>query len=334
VSGRSGSVSVPVLILLVTLSLLGGGLVLLSQGLTGLLARSRERLTGRNELLSAAEQATAAFCSGKAYGPDSPLDPVFAEVRGTGGFDVVLEDISSFIGINWARKGLLEETGLLLEGARSADALQQHREDTGLHMDIQQSYGRFFRAGVRLDEVFTAYSGFNINVADEFALRKLYAVRTGDAAKAELFHVKVHNYRLQTEEKEWIQPERLEVFLGTDFEVLFPVVTAVPPINVNFAPSAVLEAVLAACGVSDAEQKIRSLEQARDSRPLNTKALEFIMGDDYQETPVGQYLGATTWFWRLQVSGAAGRLVWILARLPDEQTELVRLRLIEERYSP
>jgi hypothetical protein len=216
-------------------------------------------------------------------------------------------------------------------------------------MDIQESYGEFFRAGVRLEKTFTAYSAFNINIADEFALRKLHTIRTGDTVAAELFHLKVQNYRLQTKEEQWLAPEQLQDFLGTDYESLFPVVNAEPPINVNFAPSGVLEAVLAACGVESAEEKLSALQQSRQSRPLNSKAIEFIMGEDYQKTPVGQYLGSTTWFWRLEVSKGDDRVVWILARLPGSGEDLlgsgqsgagisdagepVRLKLVEERFS-
>jgi hypothetical protein len=100
--------------------------------------------------------------------------------------------------------------------------------------------------------------------------------------------------------------------------------------------------VLIVSGIEQPDETVDSLRQSRDTRPLSREALEFILGDAYKESPIGQYLGQTTWFWRLRVSKDSGTLTWILARIPlsaaaevtvNDSLGQTALRLVEESYS-
>jgi hypothetical protein len=261
------------------------------------------------------------------------MDPIFAEIEATEGYEIALEDISSSIGLNWVRKNVLEASGLLRDPETSAQELQQLREDTGFHLDIQTKYAGFFGEDVFLERYFTPYGYFNINVSDEFALRKLFYIRTGDEVAAEMFHLRIQASRLKRQEGEWIDAGELSDLLGIEYPRLFPLINAEPCINANFAEAEVLTILLAACQVKNPENKLDSILQSRLSRPLNPEAIEFIMGEDYEGTAIGQYLGSVTWFWRLRVSAPQGELIWILLRLPPGFSGPdVSLRIIEERY--
>ncbi len=337
---ESGSASIAILILLTVLSLLAMGVPLLVQSFTRYTVKSREEFDIKRQLIEKADEVVDLLLARDPDEVDSRFDSVFLTIKDAEGFTVTLDDVSSYLGLNWARKKLIAASDLLLDSESSAQELQQHREDTGLYLDLEEGYGSFFKDYVVLEEHFTPYSYFNINVCDEFVLRKLFEIRTGDKVKAELFHLKIHNYRLQTEEKSFVQPDELYDFLGLDYEAIYPVVNAEPVINVNFAPPSVLRAVMVASGIEQPEETVDSLLRSRDTRPLNREALEFILGEAFHETPVGQYLGHRTWFWRLRISINASALTWILARVPQSggagkigAFDDIALRLVEEGYN-
>ena len=337
---ESGSTSIAVLILLTVLSLLAMGVPLLVHSFTRYATKSREEFDIKRQLIEKADEVVELLLARDPDEVDSRFDSVFLSIKDAENFTVGLDDVSSYLGLNWARKGLIAASGLLLDSESSAQELQQHREDTGLYLDLEEGYGSFFKDHVVLADHFTPYSYFNLNVCDEFILRKLFEIRTGDKVNAELFHLKIHNYRLQTEEKSFVQPDDLYDFLGLFYEALYPVVNAEPVINVNFAPPSVLRAVMIASGIEQPEETVDSLLQSRDTRPLTREVLEFIMGEAFHETPVGQYLGHRTWFWRLRISINASALTWILARVPQSggagetgAFDDIVLRLVEESYN-
>jgi hypothetical protein len=335
---QSGSTSIPILIVLIAFSLLAVGMLFLIQGFSRYTLRSRETFRAKRELIEKAEEIVALLFPRDPDEADSPHDPIFSAVEKMQDIEVTLEDVSSYLGLNWARKGLLTASDLLRDSEASARELQQHREDTGLYLDLEEGYSSFFKEDVVLEEHFTAYSYFNINVCDEFVLRKLFEIRTGDKVKSEIFRLKIHNHRLKTKEKSFIQPDELSGFLGLDSDIVYPVVNAEPVINVNFAPRSVLLTVLIASGIEKADETVSSILQSREDRPLDLEALEFILGKALKETPVGQYLGYRTWFWRLRVSLGGNELTWIIARVPPDSgtggaSDDCTMRLVEESYS-
>ncbi len=330
------------LIFLSVISLLALGLPLIIQSFTHYAVESRKEFALKRELIEKADEIVDLLLARDPEEVDSRFDSIFLKIADDEAFEIKLDDVSSYLGLNWSRKSILVASDLLLDSESSAQELQQHREDTGLYLDLEEGYRSFFRDDIVLEEHFTPYSYFNINVSDEFVLRKLYEIRTGDKIKAELFHTKVQNYRIQTKEERFIQPEELFDFLGPDYEVLYPVVNAEPVINVNFAPPSVLRAILIVSGIEQPDETVESLQQSRDTRPLSREALEFILGDAFEKSPVGQYLGHRTWFWRLHVLKDSGTLTWILARIPPPAaadgtaagvSDKTALRLVEETYS-
>ena len=341
-----GSASITVLMFLLALSLLASGVAFVAVTSSDYFRRSKRRSELKGDLVRKAEEVVELLVDRSIDPVDSPLNLLFTEIEVLGGeqFTISLKDVGSYLGLNWIRKPVLKATGLLLDRESSAEELQQFREDTGLHMNIGGAYGRFFQEGAAIANNFTAYSYFNINLADEFVLRKLYALRTGDDPGAEAFHSKIHAYRLETEDKKLLEPDDLPAFLDTVYERLFPLINALPVINVNFAPESVLLTVLKVCDVADPGDKVISVVASRQSRALNREAVQFIMGDDYEETQVRQYLGSRTWFWRLEIRSGRSILSWVLARIPSgvdrEQPGLLQMdayrdsfRLIEESYS-
>ena len=333
---QNGSVSAAALVLLVILSAFSAASVALLRALQSYERRSEERSAGREELRRIAEETIKRMTQDPTPLSDSPLDPVWAWIGmpREDGVTVELEDISSALNPNWIQKNILAKTGLgdLLFPGRSPDELQQRREDEGFFTDILRAYGDLFREGA-LEAYFSGYGYANVNTTDEFALRKLYLLRTGDAVGSEEFHARIQEALVA---RRIVGSEELQSFLGEAYAKLYPVVNAEPILNVHFADPLVLGELLAYpdWGVRDPQEALGTLISTRQGAELTAQELRRIIGEAH-DSRIHQYLGVRSWFWKVTVSRGAERLEIVLARLPPEaEEESPRLLVVEERHSP
>jgi hypothetical protein len=190
-----GAASALVLGVLTALSALFVAAAVFVEAGTAALTRARGRDAEQRQLTELASAVVALLLDDPTPDADSPFDPVWSGAlppdgggasviplpQTPAGYSVELEDLSSRLGVNWARKELLADLGVLLPG--SADAVQQFREDTGLHLDFG-AY-RPFVGTADPAALLTTYGWFNVNICDEFALRKVALARTSDLALAE-----------------------------------------------------------------------------------------------------------------------------------------------------
>ena len=123
--GERGSSSVLVLAFILVLSLLGAGIVAYLQTFSKYIRRSIDRSDRRNLLIEKAEDVVDLLIARGGDDADSPLSPVFGAVEQleAGGFAIRLTDVSSFLGLNWIRKTVLEQSGLLEPIHQLSDAV-------------------------------------------------------------------------------------------------------------------------------------------------------------------------------------------------------------------
>lgn len=323
---QEGSASVLVLSVLLFLSALFLGAVTFVELAAHGLARSQRQDQEVQGLRKAAGEAVEALLADPTPFADAPTDPVWswlARARDDG-LTIHLEDVSSRLGPNWIRKELLQDLGVL-EPGRTAQEVQQFREDTGLHRNLRPDYEPFIETQA-LTRMFTPYGWFNINLTDEFMLRKLHWQRSGDLQAAESFHIMVQQVRMQ---KRLLNPEALPEFLGEEnYRLLFPVVNAEPAMNVHFVPEQVLEGLFR--HYEQPRERMALLLSSRRAAELTESDLRELLGDRTgQASPLRPFLGLKTWFWRISVEGREQRLAWIVARLPREDG-LPEFRRLEE----
>ena len=323
-----GSASAVVLILILFLSALFLTASLSLELSLRQLRRSEERDARRRRLVAEAQRTLRILLEDPTPLVDCPQDPVWGARPQESGCTVELEDLSSRLGLNWVRKELLESLGALKPGS-SAQELQQFREDTGIHLNLEPAFSEFFSAE-DLNALFTAYAYFNVNIGDELALRKLHFVRGGDLAAAEEFHAAIQRLRI---EKKIVEPAEMERRIGTgNYRLLYPVMNAEPAMNLHFVPAAILRGLFRHFRVP--VEKAESILAARSSTEFTASDLEELFGKEvYEQTPLRHYLGVRTWFWQVQVRCGEDSLRWVIARLPGTD-EPARLRLLEERFSP
>jgi hypothetical protein len=331
---QKGSISMAALAVLVLMASVAAGGALVLQAALSYGRRSSEKEAGRVELEREVERVVRALAADQTPEADSLQDPVWDAVGApqAAGVQVGLEDVSSRLNPNWVQKAAFEKTRLgdiLLAGSVAAE-LQQRREDEGFSLDIASRYEDLIREEA-LPEYFSAYGYANINVTDEFALRKLYVMRTGNEAGSEAFHDRIQRLLM---EKKVLKPAELRDFLGVDYEALYPVVNAEPIMNVHFVPPVILAQLLAYpdWGVPHPEQTAQLLEGRRDGSELTPQELHTIIGTA-ENNRIYQYLGTVTWFWRIVASRGTACLESIVARLPSEADDAPRFLIVEERYS-
>jgi hypothetical protein len=273
----------------------------------------------------------------------------FCEIEGA---KIGLEDVSSRLNPNWMMRTLFTRTKMhnLFSYGKTADELQQFRQKQGISVDIASHYRDFF-SPENLEKYFSGYGYFNINVTDEFILATVYRERTGKTeGEAEGFRLLVHNRRLEKEPLKRIIPAgRLREFLRDDYEALYPIINAEPLFNVNFVPEDILREIITYPYTDQGDNKHINpaaadlILQMREQRELTEKDLENTIKPRYKNARIGQFLGARTWFWKITIAGDHAALVWIVARIPDDQAQSVIIQnqgvqdvyftLIDERFS-
>ncbi len=331
----AGSISMSALAILVFMAAVAAGGALVLRASLSYGRRSRDREEARSALEKEAERVMEALTADDTPEADCPSDAVWDAVKvpQTEGVEIALEDVSSRINPNWAQKAVFQKTHLgniLLSTDPDADALQQRREDKGFSLDVKAHYGDLIKEEA-LSKYFSAYGYANLNVTDEFALRKLWAVRMGTETGAEAFHGRVQQLLAA---KKVLKPSEVRTFLAGEYDKLFPVMNAEPVFNVHF-----IEPLLLTEFLSYPDWKIKHPAQtaelilgSRDSSELTGPELRKIIGAE-ENNRIYQYLGPTTWFWKITVTRGNARLEWIVARLPAEDEGAPRFLLTEERFS-
>ncbi len=270
-----GSISAVILGLLLFISVLFlSGSVFIEIALKEL-KKSEERDIEKELLLNTADQIVQLLLDDPTPFADALQDPVWDDMQSIEHKAikaVSLKDVSSLIGINWVRKELLEKLGVLDFG-KTPQELQQFREDSGIHLNIETAFHDFLEEE-NIEEFFTAYNYFNINISDEFVLRKLYFIRTGNMEEAEVFHTKIQNIRI---EKKQLEPQDLESFLsGLNYDILFPVLNAEPVMNIHFVHEKILEDLFSYYEVP--AEKADSIINLRESSEWTVDDLKAMIG--------------------------------------------------------
>jgi hypothetical protein len=320
--------------LLVLMAAIAAGLALVLQAALSYNRRSEEKDALRLPLEREAERVINTLCGDPTPEADCPLDPVWTAiaVSEVEGLEISIEDVSSRLNPNWAQKVVFEKThlGELFQTGRTADELQQRREDDGFSIDLASEYGDLIKEEA-FPKYFSAYGYANINVTDEFALQKLFVLRTGNEPASEAFHSRVQQLLM---EKKILKPEEVRAFLGADYAALFPVMNAEPVFNVHYIEPLLLTELLANPDwkIPHPEAAAQAILAARDGTELTGQELRKIIGAA-ENNRIYQYLGTITWFWKIVVTRDSARLELIVARLPAEGDGAAQFLITEEKFS-
>jgi hypothetical protein len=345
---ENGSTTILIFGVLLFLSVLFLGAYALLQYTVKEVYRSEKDEKVKKLLREEAERVIALLLDDPTPRADSLKDPVWELIETPIHEDVsiTLNDLSSYYGINWIRKEILNH-GVLLKFGKTTNEFQQYRWESGLQLKMEPIYTEFFTSDM-LTSYFTPYNYFNINISDEFVLENVFLIRTGNEIEAKQFRQKVQETWKKSKpgKPNMIESEKLSNFLGEEYDVLFPIINAEPVINIHFAPEDILYQLFSYKYHDIPKSTAEFFINNRDNMEWSIEELNVIIGAKYQKTFLHHYIGATTWFWEINItksdeenaseaSEASKHLRWIIARIPGEKKgdERVEFRLIEEEFS-
>ncbi len=270
---------------------------------------------------------------------DSPTDPVWGHIEKINDSDenltIRLEDISSRFNINFIRTKMLEESPFfkdLMINGKNTQNLKDDRYKYGFISDIHSrfdedhlGYEDFFETE-DLDKYFTTYGYANLNVTYEKSLEKIFETRVPDRGTGS-FMSDITNLI-----KSGIMADnsRMKKILGTEYEDLYPLINVEPIINVNFAEEEILKAIIyypyGEEQLKDRASIYNYLINERANSELNNEQIKnYIKGkldeDDVKykyKIRILQYLGSTTWFWKITAVSDNRTLSAIICRIPLE----------------
>jgi hypothetical protein len=309
---------------------IGAGYVVVSAADTS--RRFREHDSIRTETESLLRNIVKDLRSDPTPDTNSCDDPVWAwDGKNLGAYAVSLRPLSDRLNPNFIRKNLFEKTALsaLLRPGKSADELQQFREDWGLSLD-NEAYTDFFEADI-LNACFSPYGWANINLIDEFAARKLGEALTGSFEKGETLREKIQFLLIN---RTLMGRKELPLFLGEGYDELYPFINAEPLMNINFIEPVLLQELLAYPDYRLAHpgRAYEELIRRRDAGALDSADIYALLGID-ETNPLSHYLGSITWFWEITIRGGGRSRKAVICRLPPGRDRSVPgYTIIEERF--
>ena len=251
---------------------------------------------------------------------DSMADPVWSYIEDQSGKYEYLElsDISSRINPNWVRSVFFERTDLkkfLLKGV-SPDMLKDHRSKTGYVLDIYSSYSALIDSEA-LDIFFTPYSYLNVNTAYEYVLKDMYELVTGDSGGARSFHAFIAS---ALSEKHIISEEELLLEVGGDYKSVYPIINALPEMNVHFIPELILEQVLSypygGEVIENNSSIVNNLLSLRMNDEITPEGLQSLIETEGLEERIFHHLGTKTWFWKVEIANKRTAVEAIIVCVP------------------
>ncbi len=161
---------------------------------------------------------------------------------------------------------------------------------------------------------FSRYAYINVNAAPVTRLETVARARLPiDAPSAAVLEPILSARRAE----ELLSPASLRFALGTYHEALAPVLTARPLVNVNTAPPAVIEEVIAAeAPTVDSPRALGRVLHARERAEISREDLPALLAVD-EEARVLSFLGVRTLTLGLLIARGDRRYEAVLARVPD-----------------
>ncbi|MBN2534026.1 MAG: hypothetical protein JXB88_14145 [Spirochaetales bacterium] len=286
---------------------------------------------------------------------DNPFDDVWSYVNSNE--NIELKDVGSYLNPNWIDpqvfehidKTLLPPPNRIMKSTVPGAGWQelvQYWYDEGIHLNIKEAYKDFFEEEV-IEEFMTPYSYFNINLCFQHVLKKFCLIRTGSERDADDFQktidakllkgkVILDQYGVNGIERWFLKTSGVDLM---SFKKMYPVLNAVPVLNVHFVPEEILRSLLSykPFGVRNpdivADSIIARREDEKNKKGLTTNDLKTIIGSvsKYPGPRIFHYLGVYTNFWEIRVTIEDMELRWVIARVPPlKETDDIYYKLIEE----
>lgn len=237
-----------------------------------------------------------------------------------GGVEVSLINLSGRLDLNAVSLDVLRSPALSVF-LKDLDEFQAFR--LGGPYPRRESYREWVN-GEALDALFRTVSFLNPNTVDPAMLERYVVSRTGSASLASDIRSRVESFR--SRRQPWT-PGELEFLLGTDKNLLSPLIGLEGDLDVNQAPDAVLDAIVASrrWDIPGLEAKMVLIKQERGGHSLTEERLRNLLGVEVNHPLLG-YLGTRSRFFAVEY--ADGRSRWSAQIVDDSPDDRAHWRVV------
>ncbi len=309
------------ILFILSLSVLGLGTGI---SLTGKYFRKSESMhDDKQQLRTEVEAILKQMQNDPAPEADSLFDPVWGYIKSKSDRYVYikLSDVSSRINPNWVRPQFLERTELkrFFINGTSPGSFTDYRHKNGYVMDIDSAYSKLLDKEA-LVKYFTPFSYANINTAYEFVLQDLYTIITGNRDGSEVFHTFLAH---ALSKKHIISEKEFSTVFNSNYTSLYPVISTLPEMNVNFIPEFLLKQVLSypygGKVIENSNSIYTTLLSIRDGKEITPSMMHSLITTEGLQERVFQHLGAKTWFWKVELATANTAAEAIIVCFPETE---------------
>lgn len=209
-------------------------------------------------------------------------------------YDILIEDISSLININFVDFTLFKDNPFrqLLAPGKSWIDLENFRNEIGYTTDIYL-YSIFFQKDIELDKYFTIYNYPNLNNSSDLAIEKYYGLITNNENKAENLKIYIQNARKNNHKLDEQEYKNLKNIYG------LKKITISPNWNINKIPQELLKLILTKYNIG-----YENIINLRKNRRITNKELPSLLGINETNKTVLTYLGDLTTFYKIEVTNS------------------------------
>ncbi len=284
---------------------------------------SADELEVHSRLMRIAEDIITEIILDETPYSDSTDDPVWETIgiiEEDENIEIELSDISSRLNLNIIRNEIIDETGLsrlIFKPQDGMGQIEQHKADVGFIINPEEEFPDLFKEKTVGDYI-TTHGFWNMNISDEASLLMVYKKHIRNEAKAEIFRHRIQELRINLDS---VGNNDLQDFLQAEFEVLYPLVSTVPVMNIQFIPREVLWEILnhdfGSRPLPDPSSSYYKIINSRDFRRFTSEELLSILKIEDFSHPIYDYLGVKTWFWKLAIESEKGLLSIIILERPN-----------------
>ena len=121
-------------------------------------------------------------------------------------------------------------------------------------------------------------------------------------------------------EKHIISEEELLLEVGGDYKSVYPIINALPEMNVHFIPELILEQVLSypygGEVIENNSSIVNNLLSLRMNDEITPEGLQSLIETEGLEERIFHHLGTKTWFWKVEIANKRTAVEAIIVCIP------------------
>lgn len=299
---NEGFSSLEYLITLIVLSILIAAFGIFLRTASIIINKKTDIINDRQNIDKILDEIFMDIKSDSASESDSKMDRVWKwNESEKDGYEIKITSLSGLINLNYLPSEILEnsELKLFFDDAEAINFIRDYHKQG--KMLYQYKELEDFITEEKFNKYFTFYGYANINTCDEEILKLIADGRTNSSYGNEIYN----KARIIKENRQLIQNDiEFKMFLGINYDDMFPYINIRPSLNVNLIEEETLRALISYPGfkVKNISNAVNTVISLRESRKITEDDITNIFGISKNDE-LYYYLGCRTWVWQIDVTG-------------------------------